>query len=146
MPRQARDEAGTERDKDALDEAANTITLSLSDLMPDRTGAVVIQSDGENLTVVLTDYDGVKMRGIAPDGIFAEQGDISGFDFITFSSGVTVYFDAGTVRLRLASTRRGVAPRPVILSSMTELIERELGGEGGTKSRSGPETGRRLGA
>ena len=34
------------------------------------------------------------------------------------------------VRLRLASTRRGAAPRTVILSSMTELIEREHLGPG----------------
>lgn len=146
MPRQEKYEAGTERDMDALDEAANTITLSLSDLMPDRTGAVVIQSDGESLTVVLTDYDGVKLRGIAPEGIFAEQGDISGFDFITFSSGVTVYYDAGTVRLRLASIRRSNGPRPVVLSSMTDLIDRELGGKGGDKGRPAAEGSRRLGA
>ncbi|MBI2254038.1 MAG: hypothetical protein HYU58_05420 [Proteobacteria bacterium] len=104
-----------------------SVALNLDDLLPDKTGAVVIQVDGERLEIQLDDGDEILARGIAPEDTQSEHFDVSGMDFVSFANGVTLYFPAGEVHLTFKSApKKKAAPPPM---SMFQLIERELHNE-----------------
>lgn len=107
------------------DTPANTIRLELEDLIPDRTGAVVIQTDGQPLRLIVDDFDEILTRGISPDGTLSEHEDVSGFDYVTFANGITVYFAADEVRLIPGRAAR-LVPKLDPRHSLSELLEREL--------------------
>lgn len=107
------------------DGAPLSVALHLDDLIPDKTGAIVIQSDGERLEIQLEDWDEVLARGIASEETRSEHFDVSGMDFVTFSNGVTLYFPAGQIALTLKPAPRPASSTPKL--SLFKLIDRELG-------------------
>lgn len=117
------------------DSLTNTITLKLQDLIPDRTGSVVIQTDGAPLVVVLEDYGEIRARGIAPEGMQSQHTDVSGFDYVAFGNGVVVYFAAEEVRLVLRREGNNLTPRQEPPHSIGSLIERELAEPQRTRSK-----------
>lgn len=111
--------------KGADDEAPQlSVALHLDDLMPDRTGAVVLQTDGERLEIQLEDWDEILTRGIAPDDTHSEHFDVSGMDFVTFANGVTLYFPAGDILITLKQVTSPKTAKPAM--SLYQLIDREL--------------------
>jgi len=101
-----------------------SVALHLDDLMPDKTGAVVLQTDGERLEVQLEDWDEILSRGIAPEDTRSEHFDVSGMDYVTFANGVTLYFPAGDILLTLKPTGAAKVGAPSM--SLFQLIDREL--------------------
>jgi len=71
---------------------ADTISLQLSDLLPDSAGNIVIEYDGGNLAVQLLTDQAVVDRGVAAEAVDANGGDLSGLAYCAFSNGTTVYF------------------------------------------------------
>jgi hypothetical protein len=71
---------------------ADTISLELSDLLPDSAGNIVIEYDGGNLAVELLTDQSVVERGVAAEAMDANGGDLSGFAYCAFSNGTTVFF------------------------------------------------------
>jgi hypothetical protein len=71
---------------------ADTISLDLSDLLPDSAGNIVIEYDGGNLAVELLTDQSVIERGVAAEAADANGGDLSGFAYCAFSNGTTVFF------------------------------------------------------
>jgi len=71
---------------------ADTISLELSDLLPDSAGNIVIEYDGGNLAVELLTDQSVVERGVAAEAVDANGGDLSGFAYCAFSNGTTVFF------------------------------------------------------
>ena len=70
----------------------DTISLELSDLLPDSAGNIVIEYDGGNLAVELLTDEAVVERGVAAEAMDANGGDRSGFAYCAFSNGTTVFF------------------------------------------------------
>jgi hypothetical protein len=70
----------------------DTISLELSDLLPDSAGNIVIEYDGGNLAVELLTDQGVVERGVAAEAVDANGGDLSGFAYCAFENGTTVFF------------------------------------------------------
>lgn len=110
---------------DGTDPAALlSVALHLDDLMPDKTGAVVLQADGERLEIQLEDWDEILTRGIAPEDTQSEHFDVSGMDYVTFANGVTLYFPAGDILLTLKPATAVKTNSPSM--SLFHLIDREL--------------------
>lgn len=105
---------------------SNSVNLKLQDLIPDRTGSVVIQTDGAPLTIILEDFGEIRARGIAPEGTQSQHTDVSGFDYVAFGNGVILYFAADEVRLVLRRDGQELAPRRELPHSVSYLVEREL--------------------
>jgi hypothetical protein len=101
-----------------------SVVLHLDDLLPDKTGAVVLQADGERLEIRLEDWDEILTRGIAPDDTQSEHFDVSGMDFVTFANGVTLYFPAGNILLTLKPAASPKRAKPHL--SLFQLIDQEL--------------------
>lgn len=118
-----------------------SVVLQLDDLMPDKTGAVVLQADGERLEIQLEDWDEILTRGIAPDDTQSEHFDVSGMDFVTFANGVTLYFPAGDILLTLKSTDTPRTAKPRL--SLFQLIDQELHGKSIPPSRRNTPSGNR---
>jgi hypothetical protein len=73
-------------------EAADTVSLQLSDLLPDSSGNVVIEYDGGNLSVELMTNQAVVDRGVVTEAVDAHGGDLSGLAYCAFGDGTTVFF------------------------------------------------------
>lgn len=70
----------------------DTISLELSDLLPDSAGNIVIEYDGGNLAVELLTDQSVIERGVAAEAVDANGGNLSGFAYCAFENGTTVFF------------------------------------------------------
>ena len=66
--------------------------LSMGDIVTDDSGACVLGVDGPKISVVLQTDDTVVAEGAADDFASAAGHDVSGHSFMTFASGVTLYF------------------------------------------------------
>lgn len=108
---------------------ANVISLGLDDLVPDETGSIVIQTDGDTLSILLSGYEEVLKRGIAADGTRSEHFDVSGLDFIKFLNGTTLYFAADEVHVTLGPEKYPTPQRSDPARSLSSLIDRELRGK-----------------
>jgi hypothetical protein len=71
---------------------ADTVSLQLSDLLPDSSGNVVIEYDGGNLSVELVTDQAVVGRGVVTEALDAHGGDLSGLAYCAFGDGTTVFF------------------------------------------------------
>jgi hypothetical protein len=71
---------------------ADTISLQLTDLLPDSAGNIVIEYDGGNLAVELLTDQAVIDRGVAVEAMDANGGDLSGLAYCAFGDGTTVFF------------------------------------------------------
>jgi len=69
--------------------------LSLSDLISDERGEVVLFNDSEFRTLALRADVGVVAKGLAARHLTAGGEDVTGFHFVTFENGVTLYYQKG---------------------------------------------------
>lgn len=87
------DAAGKGDDAFAADAAEPE--LMLTDLVVDANGEVVIFNDSGFRTVTIRTAAAVVSEGEAAQHVTASGADVSGFKFVTFESGVTLYLPAG---------------------------------------------------
>ncbi|HVY97929.1 MAG TPA: hypothetical protein VHA35_00405 [Dongiaceae bacterium] len=85
----------------------DTISLELSDLLPDSAGNIVIEYDGGNLAVELLTDQAVVERGVAAEAVDASGGDLSGFAYCAFSNGTTVFFPTD-ISLHIVPSPHGI--------------------------------------
>jgi hypothetical protein len=81
--------------------------LMLSDLVGDANGEVVIFNDSGFRTVAIRTEATVVAEGEAAKHVTASGEDVSGFKYVTFDNGVTLYFPEG-----LDLILRSDPPRP----------------------------------
>jgi len=74
---------------------AAEVELALADLVSDANGEVVIFNDSGFRTLALHTDAAVVDGGRARRHVTAGGDDVSGFNYVTFESGVTVYFPEG---------------------------------------------------
>jgi hypothetical protein len=72
-------------------EIDDLLVLSLSDLLPGNHGELVLFS-GDNAPVNLLAADAVVSQGVAENHITADGIDVTGLSFLSFATGITVYF------------------------------------------------------
>ncbi|HKR18766.1 MAG TPA: hypothetical protein VJS41_01350 [Stellaceae bacterium] len=72
---------------------AGTLSLSLSDLIPDAHNEIVILDGSGGDLAVVTD-NAVASHGISGDHVTVSGLDVSGFAYCTFDGGVTVFYPA----------------------------------------------------
>lgn len=77
-------------DNDAPAEEADSVFLSLADLLPDAAGEVVLLA-GEEVPINLMTFEPVTAEGIADHHVTASGLDVTGLHFYSFESGITVY-------------------------------------------------------
>jgi Flp pilus assembly secretin CpaC len=77
--------------------AADTaeVELALADLVSDANGEVVIFNDSGFRTLALHTDSAVAAEGRVGAHITASGEDVTGFNYVTFENGVTVYFQEG---------------------------------------------------
>ncbi|HMR31720.1 MAG TPA: hypothetical protein PKA13_09175 [Geminicoccaceae bacterium] len=66
--------------------------LSMGDIVTDESGACVLGADGPKVPIVLQTDEAVVAEGAADAFASAAGHDVSGHAFMTFASGVTLYF------------------------------------------------------
>lgn len=71
------------------------IELALADLVADANGEVVIFNDSGFRTLAIRTRATVVGEGQAPKHVTATGEDVSGFKYVTFDNGVTLYFPEG---------------------------------------------------
>jgi hypothetical protein len=71
---------------------ADNINLSLEDLLPDTGGSIVIEGDGDTLSIQLVTDQSVVEHGVVDQLVTAAGEDVSGHAFFAFSDGLTVYY------------------------------------------------------
>jgi len=82
------------------------IELALADLISDENGEIVLFNDSGFRTLALRTNAAVVAEGRAQSHVTAAGEDVSGFKFVRFDDGQTLYFEEG-LHLTLAS---GAAP------------------------------------
>jgi hypothetical protein len=80
---------------EALAVGAAEVELALADLVSDANGEVVIFNDSGFRTLALHTSSAVVADGKVHAHVTAGGEDVSGFHFVTFENGVTVYFREG---------------------------------------------------
>jgi hypothetical protein len=91
----------------ASDTDAAEAELALSDLVGDANGEVVVFNDSGFRTVLLRTSAAVVAEGEAAKHVTAAGEDVSGFKYVKFANGVTLYFPDG-----LDLILKSVPPRP----------------------------------
>jgi len=76
---------------DGWTEQSDAISLSLSDLLPDSGGAIVIEGEGSNLSVRIVSESSVVEAGIVDILVTAAGEDVSGHAYFAFDNGTTLY-------------------------------------------------------
>ncbi len=85
------------------------VELALADLISDDNGEIVLFNDFGLRSLALHTDAAVVADGRAPAHVTAAGDDVSGFKFMTFDNGQTLYFEEG---LHLVLARgQGAAPR-----------------------------------
>jgi hypothetical protein len=84
------------------------VALALADLISDDNGEIVLFNDSGLRSLVLHTDAAVVADGRAPAHVTAAGDDVSGFKFMTFDNGLTLYFEEG---LHLVLTRGEAAAR-----------------------------------
>ena len=87
------DEAGSA--DDAFGTYAAEAELMLSDVVADANGEAVIFNDSGLRTVSIRTGAAVVAEGEAAEHVTASGEDVSGFKYVTFDNGVTLYFPEG---------------------------------------------------
>ncbi|MDX6752107.1 hypothetical protein SH611_20060 [Geminicoccaceae bacterium 1502E] len=68
------------------------VALAATDLMQDENGEVVLFNDSNLRSLALTSEAGIVAQGEARDHVTAGGEDVSGFKYLTFENGLTVYY------------------------------------------------------
>lgn len=95
--------------REVLGTDAARIELALSDLVADANGEVVLFNDSGLRTLAIRTEATVVADGQAAKHLTASGEDVSGFKYVTFDNGVTLYFQDG-LDLILESDRPQPAP------------------------------------
>lgn len=82
-------------DAEASVVGAAEVELALAELMSDANGEVVIFNDSGFRTLALRTDTAVVTEGQARAHVTAGGEDVSGFNYVTFENGLTVYFQVG---------------------------------------------------
>lgn len=75
--------------------APSGVELTLTDLLSDDNGEIVFFNDGGFRTLTIDADDAVVSRGQASNHRTAAGEDVSGFNYVTFANGLTLYFEEG---------------------------------------------------
>ncbi len=70
----------------------STVTLALSDLIQDANGEIVLFNDSHLRRLALVTDAEELARGRAPHHVTAAGEDVTGFAYVTFDNGVTLYY------------------------------------------------------
>lgn len=76
------------------DPGEEAVTLSLADLVHDANGEIVLFNDSNLRRLALVTQAAEVARGQAPHHVTAAGEDVTGFAYVTFENGVTLYYDA----------------------------------------------------
>jgi hypothetical protein len=71
------------------------MVLSLSDLLPDQRGDVVLMSEAGPLSVNIMTDSRVTETGTAENYVTSAGVDVTGYHFCTFEAGLTIYYPPG---------------------------------------------------
>lgn len=78
---------------------ADVFVLSSEDLAPDTNNEVVVSAlDGVSITILAG--EDIAHSGIAGDHVTATGIDVAGLEYVSFSSGLTVYYQPDAVKVR----------------------------------------------
>ena len=96
----ARDFVGVDDDESANASrrhaaTASEIELSLDDLISDENGEIVFFNDSGFRTLSISTRSSVVSDGRANDHLTATGDDVTGFNYVTFDNGLTLYFEEG---------------------------------------------------
>lgn len=69
----------------------DAVSLSLADLLPDSSGAIVIEGDGDDISIRILTDEPVIDAGVVEKLMTAAGEDVSGHTFFAFSNGTTLY-------------------------------------------------------
>lgn len=85
-----------ERDSEveAPAEVGAEVELTMADLVSDDQGEIVFFNDSGFRTLGLTSDARVTASGRAPQHVTAGGADVTGFKFVTFDNGLTLYYDS----------------------------------------------------
>ena len=97
------DDAGTRRTGDRGEETGADAELALSELIADDNGEVVIYNDSGFRTLAIATDAAVVAAGRCEAHVTAAGEDVSGFRFMRFDDGTTLYYREG---LDLITSRR----------------------------------------
>lgn len=75
------------------DPEEETVTLALSDLVQDSNGEIVLFNDSNLRRLALVTSTAELARGQAPHHVTAAGEDVTGFAYVTFENGVTLYYE-----------------------------------------------------
>lgn len=79
-----------------LDESVERIILPLCGLQPDANGDIVLLDEAGSTAVGVMTREKVTISGVVDRHVTAGGVDVSGFRFLRFESGVTLYYPAET--------------------------------------------------
>jgi hypothetical protein len=71
------------------------MVLSLSDLLPDQRGDVVLMNEAGPLSVNIMTDSRVTETGTAENYVTSAGVDVTGYHFCTFEAGLTIYYPPG---------------------------------------------------
>ncbi len=74
------------------DDVDDSMVLSLSDLLPDANGDVVMFSEAGPVAVNITTDERITETGTADHYVTSTGVDVSGYHFCTFEAGLTIYY------------------------------------------------------
>lgn len=69
--------------------------LKLTDLISDTNGEIVFFNDSGFRTLQIETEQAVRARGQAEEHVTATGDNVSGFNYVTFDNGMTLYFEEG---------------------------------------------------
>jgi hypothetical protein len=87
------DQAAIERETSATNAAE--VQLALADLVSDANGEVVVFNDSGFRTMAIRTEASVTADGRVQRHVTASGDDVSGFNYVTFDNGVTLYYPDG---------------------------------------------------
>jgi|DewCreStandDraft_4_1066084.scaffolds.fasta_scaffold00053_61 hypothetical protein len=75
------------------DPGEDVVTLALADLVQDSNGEIVLFNDSNLRRLALVTSATELARGKAPHHVTAAGEDVTGFAYVTFDNGVTLYYE-----------------------------------------------------
>jgi hypothetical protein len=71
------------------------VTLAIGELIQDANGEVVLFNDSQLRSLALSSDAHLVAEGMADQHVTAAGDDVSGYKYMTFANGLTLYFDPG---------------------------------------------------
>ena len=81
--------------EDEIAAGAGEVEIALADLVADANGEVVVLNDSGFRTMAVRTHAAVTADGRVKKHVTASGEDVSGFSYVTFDSGVTLYYPEG---------------------------------------------------